>query len=160
MLESVRDNAMLEQCTFTQGLMYRVRRNERERRRLRRKKKWLRNSSGVPESRRLATLLIDTCIYILRKRWTAPTCVLADVVLRDRQSHRLRHTTADTVVCTICHNTTAQRRRCLELACGHKFHLDCIDRWLHVRLTCPTCRSDVVEAHFEERIAMIRMLSE
>lgn len=160
MLENVQGYALMEQCAFTQGLLCRVKRNERELRRLRRKKRWLRKHSGVSETCRLATLLIDTCIYILRRRWTAPTPVLADLVLRDRQAHRIRHKAADLAICTICQNVTAQRHRCLELACGHTFHLDCIDRWLHVRLTCPTCRSDVVEAHFEERIAMIRMLSE
>lgn len=28
-------------------------------------------------------------------------------------------------------------------ACGHLFHVECIDMWLHSHATCPLCRSEV-----------------
>ncbi|GJM90750.1 hypothetical protein PR202_ga07059 [Eleusine coracana subsp. coracana] len=31
-------------------------------------------------------------------------------------------------------------------ACGHLFHVSCIDAWLHSHATCPLCRRDVGEA--------------
>lgn len=27
--------------------------------------------------------------------------------------------------------------------CGHKFHLECLDRWLENKITCPSCRADI-----------------
>ncbi|XP_062217322.1 RING-H2 finger protein ATL80-like [Phragmites australis] len=31
-------------------------------------------------------------------------------------------------------------------ACGHQFHVECIDLWLRSHATCPLCRRDVSEA--------------
>lgn len=27
--------------------------------------------------------------------------------------------------------------------CGHKFHLECLDKWLENKITCPSCRADI-----------------
>lgn len=35
-------------------------------------------------------------------------------------------------------------------ACGHLFHVECIDLWLRSHATCPLCRRDVVEAPAEK----------
>lgn len=30
--------------------------------------------------------------------------------------------------------------------CIHYYHADCIDEWLKINVTCPTCRNDIREA--------------
>ncbi|XP_020583164.1 RING-H2 finger protein ATL74-like [Phalaenopsis equestris] len=43
--------------------------------------------------------------------------------------------------CSICLNQieTGERVRFMP-NCGHGFHVECLDRWLAVRPSCPTCR--------------------
>ena len=48
-------------------------------------------------------------------------------------------------LCAVC----LEDARCGEAvrrlpACGHLFHRDCVDMWLHAHTTCPLCRCDLV----------------
>ena len=43
--------------------------------------------------------------------------------------------------CAIC--LDAHDHRSVQTSCGHSFHRNCIDEWLGVRGTCPTCRGEV-----------------
>lgn len=42
--------------------------------------------------------------------------------------------------CSICLNTIHIGAECGKLQCGHYYHYNCIERWLNVNSTCPTCR--------------------
>ncbi|CAK9135286.1 unnamed protein product [Ilex paraguariensis] len=46
--------------------------------------------------------------------------------------------------CVICQANFMDRERIGTLDCGHEYHLDCIKRWLHVKNTCPICKSSAV----------------
>lgn len=47
--------------------------------------------------------------------------------------------------CTICLKKIGAKERALELpACGHSFHLGCIEAWLQVSSVCPNCRCEHV----------------
>ena len=35
----------------------------------------------------------------------------------------------------------------LRLACGHEFHEDCLEPWVHNEKTCPMCREEIVFIH-------------
>ncbi|RHY69931.1 hypothetical protein DYB30_006823 [Aphanomyces astaci] len=46
----------------------------------------------------------------------------------------------DCVICMSCMNDA------VTLPCGHHFHSDCIDAWLRLFSTCPTCRHQIQNA--------------
>ncbi|WVZ57216.1 hypothetical protein U9M48_007626 [Paspalum notatum var. saurae] len=50
---------------------------------------------------------------------------------------------ADCAVC-IAEVAAGEAARVLP-RCGHAFHVDCVDMWLHTHSTCPLCRAAVVE---------------
>lgn len=47
-------------------------------------------------------------------------------------------------VCSICQEDLAENTIIRKIKrCNHKFHQECLDRWLENHLTCPTCRQDI-----------------
>jgi hypothetical protein len=48
----------------------------------------------------------------------------------------------DATECAICKEPCVGKRT--PLKCGHAFHLECITRWLKVRVNCPVCRCQEV----------------
>ena len=42
--------------------------------------------------------------------------------------------------CYICLENFILEEKMRKLPCGHKFHNCCIDRWLKVARTCPSCK--------------------
>ncbi|KAJ1278769.1 hypothetical protein BS78_04G104200 [Paspalum vaginatum] len=47
-------------------------------------------------------------------------------------------------LCAVCLEDVEAGEMVRQLpACGHLFHVECIDMWLHSHATCPLCRSDV-----------------
>jgi len=51
---------------------------------------------------------------------------------------------SENILCTICRQQleTNDIVRTIN-SCGHKYHLNCIDRWFEEHITCPTCRHDI-----------------
>ncbi|EQC41487.1 hypothetical protein SDRG_01454 [Saprolegnia diclina VS20] len=54
------------------------------------------------------------------------------------------HGSADDV-CPICLVDFAVGERLRQLSCGHLFHPQCIDEWLHKNFTCPMCKRDLAQ---------------
>ena len=51
----------------------------------------------------------------------------------------------DTVDCSICLETCG---KCVQLDCGHYFHMHCINTWMEeiplgIEATCPNCRAEI-----------------
>ena len=45
--------------------------------------------------------------------------------------------------CLICLENIKPSTEMIQLKCGHCFHVDCVQNWLKVNATCPTCRLSV-----------------
>lgn len=56
------------------------------------------------------------------------------------------NTTADDNGCSICISEFVDNEILRLLPCIHRFHRDCIDRWLSINRLCPTCNTDVKRA--------------
>lgn len=47
--------------------------------------------------------------------------------------------------CSVCLEGYAEGAKLMILACSHRFHWKCAERWLKDRSTCPICRVDLLE---------------
>lgn len=52
-------------------------------------------------------------------------------------------------ICSICRNEYNSLDEITELPCGHKFHKDCLNRWLSNHITCPICRCSIRDSNKE-----------
>ena len=53
-------------------------------------------------------------------------------------------TTTECSECVVCMNTIKEGDIIRTLPCFHKYHRQCIDRWLQVKPQCPMCRAEIV----------------
>jgi len=127
------------------------------------------HSSRVEEAEWTMPDLVEADIDIPDLEWTMPDLVEADIdipdlewnmpdlVEADQCIYRSRLSSSDLEAiawknpskdkcedgseCMICIEGFKPDDRCLELCCGHLFHLDCIKKWLVMNARCPICRS-------------------
>lgn len=45
--------------------------------------------------------------------------------------------------CIICLDDYYENNKCGELKCNHRFHINCIIKWLLIKPTCPLCVLDI-----------------
>eukprot|EP00005_Dracoamoeba_jomungandri_P003668 CAMPEP_0174253686 /NCGR_PEP_ID=MMETSP0439-20130205/3054_1 /TAXON_ID=0 /ORGANISM="Stereomyxa ramosa, Strain Chinc5" /LENGTH=176 /DNA_ID=CAMNT_0015334849 /DNA_START=307 /DNA_END=837 /DNA_ORIENTATION=+ len=48
--------------------------------------------------------------------------------------------------CPICKDDFVLDEEVIEMGCSHRFHPDCLTRWLKMRNTCPVCRYEIESA--------------
>uniref|UniRef100_K3WWX4 RING-type domain-containing protein n=1 Tax=Globisporangium ultimum (strain ATCC 200006 / CBS 805.95 / DAOM BR144) TaxID=431595 RepID=K3WWX4_GLOUD len=62
-------------------------------------------------------------------------------VLTNANDPAAQHSSCAASPCVICMSDfSAQEKDAVQLPCGHCFHHGCIQSWLKLRSTCPTCR--------------------
>ncbi|KAL9166115.1 hypothetical protein ABFS82_05G008400 [Erythranthe guttata] len=50
--------------------------------------------------------------------------------------------------CSVCLGEWVAGDSCKEMPCKHRFHVDCIDKWLKIDGSCPVCRYEIpVDVH-------------
>jgi hypothetical protein len=57
--------------------------------------------------------------------------------------------------CAICLEDSKNDERWKMLLCSHKFHPECINRWLINKPNCPICRTTIIQNNLENNIAVI-----
>ena len=45
--------------------------------------------------------------------------------------------------CVICYSEFENGEKIRSLACWHRFHVECIDKWLEKSSKCPICKEDM-----------------
>ena len=45
--------------------------------------------------------------------------------------------------CPVCLDTFKENEKARVMACGHKYHLLCIDKWLMQHNSCPLCKAEI-----------------
>ena len=43
--------------------------------------------------------------------------------------------------CSICLQYFIENEKVIQLSCKHMFHKPCIDEWININRTCPSCRT-------------------
>ena len=49
---------------------------------------------------------------------------------------------SESIYCVICMESNSSNHMMVQLDCGHKFHIDCLHKWLIVNPICPICRRE------------------
>ncbi|KAG2633459.1 E3 ubiquitin-protein ligase At1g12760-like isoform X1 [Panicum virgatum] len=60
--------------------------------------------------------------------------------------HILSAEDAECCICLCPYEDGAELR---ELPCNHHFHCSCIDKWLHIKATCPLCKFNIVKSNLD-----------
>lgn len=60
---------------------------------------------------------------------------------KSKKQSSFRIKTTDKYECAICFNEDTEG---LVLNCGHKFHIQCIDKWFQNMLNCPICKKNII----------------
>jgi len=53
--------------------------------------------------------------------------------------------TLESKSCSICLTEFVKGETVRTLPCFHHYHIDCVDKWLSVKKTCPICQKAIVE---------------
>jgi len=64
------------------------------------------------------------------------------------------HTTTSSGQCPVCLDSMRAQTR--TLACGHTFHLRCLERWKRMSRTCPMCRVPFDQPSYKVRVSIQR----
>ncbi|KAG9439249.1 hypothetical protein H6P81_019414 [Aristolochia fimbriata] len=84
--------------------------------------------------------------HYLGSRWFIPRQILPEKYCYYR---RINHTTTTSTDCVICMTTidlTQRSSDCMVTPCDHYFHSGCLQRWMDIKMECPTCRRSLPPA--------------
>lgn len=72
--------------------------------------------------------------------WFIPRQLLPDKYSYFRRIGRDDHLSMDCVICMAAVDTGQRASECMVTPCDHIFHAGCLQRWMDIKMECPTCR--------------------
>ena len=69
--------------------------------------------------------------------------VEVDTTLKRLNSSTSLQISRDIDFCSICQDTIDKDVIVRKMICGHKFHQECVDKWLENNTNCPICRQNL-----------------
>ena len=87
--------------------------------------------------------ILGTATFTFPPSFTDPIPITATRQQINRTTRVFRCRDASGQLCSICHESLADKIVRKIRVCNHTFHKNCIDRWFRQNVTCPVCRHDI-----------------
>ncbi|GMJ13070.1 FLYING SAUCER 1 [Hibiscus trionum] len=84
--------------------------------------------------------------HYLGSRWFIPRQILPEKYSYYRRFDPETNHTTDCVICMTSIDLTQRSRDCMVTPCDHFFHSGCLQRWMDIKMECPTCRRSLPTA--------------
>ncbi|KAL2331683.1 hypothetical protein Fmac_019264 [Flemingia macrophylla] len=90
-----------------------------------------------------ATLLLQ---HYLGSRWFIPRQILPEKYSYYRRFDQDTRHASDCVICMTAIDLSQRSNDCMVTPCDHFFHSGCLQRWMDIKMECPTCRRSLPPA--------------
>lgn len=78
--------------------------------------------------------------HYLGSRWFIPRQILPEKYSYYRRFHQGSNHATDCVICMTAIDLGQRSSDCMVTPCDHFFHTSCLQRWMDIKMECPTCR--------------------
>ncbi|KAA8526358.1 hypothetical protein F0562_008439 [Nyssa sinensis] len=78
--------------------------------------------------------------HYLGSRWFIPRQILPEKYSYYRRFDQDTNHATDCVICMTAIDLTQRSNDCMVTPCDHFFHSGCLQRWMDIKMECPTCR--------------------
>ncbi|XP_057461591.1 transmembrane E3 ubiquitin-protein ligase FLY2-like [Actinidia eriantha] len=84
--------------------------------------------------------------HYLGSRWFIPRQILPEKYCYYRRFEQDTNYATDCVICMTAIDVTQRSNDCMVTPCDHFFHSGCLQRWMDIKMECPTCRRSLPPA--------------
>ncbi|EEF44406.1 transmembrane E3 ubiquitin-protein ligase FLY2 [Ricinus communis] len=84
--------------------------------------------------------------HYLGSRWFIPRQILPEKYSYYRRFDQDTNHATDCVICMTAIDLTQRSNDCMVTPCDHFFHSGCLQRWMDIKMECPTCRRSLPPA--------------
>ncbi|XP_022764102.1 transmembrane E3 ubiquitin-protein ligase 1-like isoform X1 [Durio zibethinus] len=84
--------------------------------------------------------------HYLGSRWFIPRQILPEKYSYYRRFDQDTNRATDCVICMTAIDLTQRSSDCMVTPCDHFFHSGCLQRWMDIKMECPTCRRSLPPA--------------